>query len=164
MVDWTDGPSTGGLFSFPSGMVTTRLARSRRNDTGFLTTAESRERRGPADGTGRSRLDAEAASWRPPRAQAGSHDCGSDGDSTDRSPRSPRIRDDDGRSRNHPEDSVRTIATPSGSWARTPASSAPVPSSPERGFARSQSLAWFGLVRGTPRLGAGSTVPFPISS
>src|SRR4051812_47173754 len=112
MVDWTDEPSTGGLFSFPSGMVTTRRARSRRNDTGFLTTAESRERRGPADGTGRSRLDAEAAWWRPPTARADSRDSHSDGNSSVPWPRSPRTSGDGARGPTRAADSVRTTATP----------------------------------------------------
>ena len=61
----------------------------------IITSAESRERRGQADGKDRSRLDAAAASWRPPRARAGCRDCGSDGNSSDRSPRSPRTSGDD---------------------------------------------------------------------
>ena len=58
-----------------------------------VTSAESRERRSQADGKDRSRLDAEAASWQPPRARAGCRDCGTDGKSSDRSPRSPRTSD-----------------------------------------------------------------------
>ena len=90
MVDWTDGPGTGGLFSFPSGTVVTRHACSRRHDTGTVTTAESRERRGPADGTGRSPPGAAAASWQPPRAQVDCRDCGTRGNSSSSPPRSAR--------------------------------------------------------------------------
>ena len=90
MVDWTDGPSTGGLFFFPSGTVVTRRACSRRHDTGTVTTAESRERRGPADGTGRSPPGAAAASWQPPRAQVDCRDCGTHGNSRSSPPRSAR--------------------------------------------------------------------------
>ena len=55
--------------------------------------AQSRECRGQGDGKDRSQLDTEAGWWQLPKAQAGYRDCGSDGNSSGRSPRSPRTND-----------------------------------------------------------------------
>ncbi len=55
-------------------------ARPRHAPSGeVLTSVRSRERRGQGDGKDRSRLDAAAASWRLPKARAGCRGCGSDG-------------------------------------------------------------------------------------
>jgi len=119
-----------------------------------VTSAESRERRTQADGRGPRRLDAEEASWRPPRARAGCRDCGSDGRSSDRSPRSPRTSDANDRPRPHAGDSFRTIEPPTDSRARTQASSAPAPSSRERELCRSRRRPRFFLALLTRWLGA----------
>ena len=58
-----------------------------------LTSDQSRECRGQGDGKDRSRPDAEAASWRLPKARAGYHGCGNHGRSSGRSPRSLRTSD-----------------------------------------------------------------------
>src|SRR6266436_7074074 len=87
-----------------------------------VTNAESREHRGQVDGKDRSPLDAAAASWQRPRAQAGYRDCGSDGKSSDRAPGSPRMSGD-APTATHATDSFRTIASPIGWRAGTPASS-----------------------------------------
>ena len=153
MVRFTDGPSTGGLFSVSPGVVAIRRACCRRDHQGAVTSAESRERRSQADGKGPGRLDAEEASWQPPRARAGCRDCDTDGKSNDRSPRSPRTSDSDGRPRRHAGDSFRTTEPPTDSRARTQASSAPAPSSPERELCRSQRRARFFLALLTRWLG-----------
>src|SRR5262245_40807912 len=113
-----------------------------------LTSAESREPHSPGDGTDPPQLEAGAVRSLPPRAPAGFHDSGNDGNSSDRWPRSPRSFDD-GWHRNRAGDSFRTIGPPTDSKARNPASSAPAPSSPQRESARSPPRAWFVLVRWT---------------
>ena len=92
-----------------------------------VTSAESRECRGQADGKDRSRLDAAAASWQLPTAQAGCRGCGSDGNSSDRSPRSPRTSGN-APTWTHATDNFRTIAPPIVSMAGTQASSGLAPS------------------------------------
>ena len=133
----------------------------RRGRLDAITSDESRERRSQADGKGPRRLDAEEASWRPPRARAGCRDCDTDGKSNDRSPRSPRTSAADDRPRRHAGDSFRTIGPPSDSRARTPASSAPAPSSPERELCRSRRRARFLLALLTRWLGAGEDRSVP---
>ena len=135
------GGSTGGLFSVPSGVTRDSGLSVGVGRRDAVTSAESRERRSQADGKGPRRLDAEEASWRPPRARAGCRDCDTDGKSNDRSPRSPRTSDADDRPRHHAGDSFRTIGPPTDSRARTQASSAPAPSSRERELCRSQRRA-----------------------
>ena len=71
---------------------------------GFVTTAESTERRRPADGRGRSRLDPEAAPEQPLTDQANYRDFHSDGNSSVQQPRSPSTSGDDGRSRHRATD------------------------------------------------------------
>src|SRR5271156_1630608 len=76
-----------------------------------LTNAESRGRHGQVDGKDRLRLDAVAASWQPPRVQAGYRGYGSYGKSSDRAPRSPRMSGD-APAWAHATDNCRTIALP----------------------------------------------------
>jgi hypothetical protein len=92
-----------------------------------ITNAESRERRGPADGKDRSPLDAAAASWQPPRAQAGCRDCGTHGNSFSPAPRSPRTSGD-GPTERRATDSFPTTAPPIVSRAGSRASPTPAPS------------------------------------
>ena len=63
MVARTDVGSTGGLFSVSPGAVTARRACSARNQTGTVATAVPKERRNPANGTGRSQLDVKGSPW-----------------------------------------------------------------------------------------------------
>jgi hypothetical protein len=74
-----------------------------------VTKAESRERRGQADDTDRSRPGTGAASWQPPRAQAGCRDCGTHGNSRSPAPRSPRTSGD-GPTERRATDSFPTTA------------------------------------------------------
>jgi hypothetical protein len=119
-----------------------------------FTSAEPRELRSHADGKVPRRLDAEEASLRRPRARAGCRGCGTDGNSNDRLPRSPRTSDADDQPRRHAGDSFRTIEPPTDSWARTQASSAPAPSSRARELCRSRHQARFFLALLTRWLGA----------
>src|SRR5208282_6501768 len=86
-----------------------------------VTSAESRGRRGQGDGKDRSQLDAGAASWQQPKAQAGYRGCGSDGNSSDRSPGSPRMTAY-GPPWARATDSFRTTASPTDSRAGNQAS------------------------------------------
>ena len=74
-----------------------------------LTSAQSRECHGQAGGKDRSRLDAGAAWSLPPKARAGDRGFGSDGNSSGRSPRSPRTSGDPS-TWTHATDNFRTIA------------------------------------------------------
>ncbi len=95
--------------------------------SGAATSADSKGCRGRGDGTDRSRLDAGAASSRRPKVQAGCRDCGSDGRSNDRSPRSARMCNA-APAWTGAMDSFHTIARPTDSRAGTRAGSELAPS------------------------------------
>src|SRR5208282_1599398 len=94
---------------------------------GVVTNAQSRVCRGQGDCKDQLRLDTGAASWRLPKARVGYRDCGSRGNSSGRSPRSPRTSDN-APTWTHATDNVHTIAPPIVSMAGTQASSGPAPS------------------------------------
>jgi hypothetical protein len=69
-VDFGDEGSTGGLFSFPSGVLMTASARCPHREIADRYHRRSRECRGQADRIARSQLDAGASSWLRPIRQA----------------------------------------------------------------------------------------------
>ena len=76
-----------------------------------ITNAESRGLPGRGRGKGRSRRGAATVWYKLPKAQSGGLCCGTDGNSSDRSPRLPK-RIEDGGTWNDAMDNLRTIDLP----------------------------------------------------
>ena len=158
----TGTSSTGGLFSFPSGVETTSGVFRRHLDRWGLHQRRVQGSSRPSDGKDPSRLDTAAASWRPPKARAGYPDCGSDSHSSDRSPRSPRTSDD-APTWTHATDNCHTVAAPIDPRAGTQAGSGLAPSCSRCELCQSRCLGMVVPHSMTRRLGALSTVPFPLT-